>query len=79
MAVKFLSRRRDSSIKEKEKARLLKNKSQLEQMLTRGKAALDNKDFLERAPKEEVESRRQTLLQTQKKLEWLQRNLEGLS
>ncbi len=31
--------------KEKEKARLLKNKGQLEQMLSRGKAALDNKDF----------------------------------
>jgi valyl-tRNA synthetase len=65
--------------KEKEKARLLKNRGQLEQMLARGKAALDNQDFIHRAPKEEVESRRQTLLQTQKKLEWLQRNLEGLS
>ena len=65
--------------KEKEKARLLKNKGQLEQMLARGKMALENKDFLERAPKEEVESRQETLLQTQKKLEWLQRNLEGLS
>jgi valyl-tRNA synthetase len=65
--------------KEKEKARLLKNKSQLEQMLMRGKAALDNKDFIERAPKEEVENRRQTMLETQKKIEWLNRNLEGLS
>jgi len=65
--------------KEKEKARLLKNKANLEQMLARGKASLENKDFIERAPREEVESRRETLLQTQKKLEWLQRNLEGLS
>jgi valyl-tRNA synthetase len=65
--------------KEKEKARLLKNKGQLQQMFARGKAALDNQDFIQRAPKEEVESRRQTLLQTQKKLEWLERNLEGLS
>ena len=65
--------------KEKEKARLLKNKGQLEQMLLRGKASLENKDFLARAPKEEVESRRQTLQETQKKLEWLDRNLEGLS
>ncbi len=65
--------------KEKEKARLIKNRQQLEQMLRRGKAALENKDFLERAPKEEVDNRRQTLLQTQKKIEWLNRNLEGLS
>ena len=65
--------------KEKEKARLLKNKGQLEQMLARGKASLENKDFLTRAPKEEVESRRQTMLETQKKIEWLDRNLEGLS
>jgi valyl-tRNA synthetase len=65
--------------KEKEKARLLKNKGQLEQMLVRGKASLENKDFLARAPREEVESRRQTLQETQKKLEWLDRNLEGLS
>jgi valyl-tRNA synthetase len=65
--------------KEKEKARLIKNKSQLEQMLARGKASLENKDFIERAPKEEVESRRQTLIQTQKKIEWLNKNLEGLS
>jgi valyl-tRNA synthetase len=65
--------------KEKEKARLLKNKGQLEQMLTRGKAALENQDFILRAPPEEVESRRQTLSQTQKKLEWIGRNLEGLS
>ena len=65
--------------KEKEKVRLLKNKGQLEHILARGKTALENKEFLERAPKEEVESRRLTLIQTQKKLEWLQRNLEGLS
>ncbi len=65
--------------KEKEKARLLKNKGQLEQMLLRGKASLENKDFLARAPREEVESRRQTLKETQKKIEWLDRNLEGLS
>ena len=48
-------------------------------MLARGKAALDTQDFIRRAPKEEVDSRRQTLLQTQKKLEWLERNLEGLA
>jgi valyl-tRNA synthetase len=65
--------------KEKEKARLKKNLTQLEQMLTRGQASLENKDFLERAPQEEVESRRETLRQTQKKIEWLNRNLEGLS
>jgi valyl-tRNA synthetase len=65
--------------KDKEKARLLKNRQQLEQMLQRGKTALENKDFLQRAPKEEVENRRQTLFQTQKKIEWLNRNLEGLS
>ncbi len=65
--------------KDKEKARLLKNKSQLEQMLARGRAALENKDFLERAPKEEVESRRATLQETEQKLRWLDRNLEGLS
>ena len=52
---------------------------QLEQMLARGKMGLENKDFLERAPKEEVENRRQTMLETQKKIEWLNRNLEGLS
>ena len=65
--------------KEKEKARLLKNRGHLEQMLSRGKAALENKDFLERAPREEIENRRETLHETQKKLEWLNRNLEGLS
>jgi valyl-tRNA synthetase len=65
--------------KEKEKARLQKNLTQLEQMLQRGQSALDNKDFLERAPKDEVENRRQTLLQTRQKIEWLHRNLEGLS
>jgi valyl-tRNA synthetase len=65
--------------KEKEKARLMKNLTQLEQLLQRGQAALDNKDFLERAPKEEVENRRETISQTKKKIEWLNRNLEGLS
>ncbi|MFA5976015.1 MAG: valine--tRNA ligase [Elusimicrobiota bacterium] len=65
--------------KEKEKARLQKNKAQLEQMLARGRASLENKDFLERAPKEEVESRRVTLRETEKKLLSLDRNLEGLA
>ena len=65
--------------REKEKARLLKNKAQLEQMLARGKMSLENKDFLARAPREDVDSRRQTLQETQKKIEWLNRNLEGLS
>jgi valyl-tRNA synthetase len=65
--------------KEKEKARLKKNLLQLEQMLQRGQAALDNQDFIQKAPKEEVESRRQTLRQTRQKIEWLNRNLEGLS
>lgn len=65
--------------KEKEKARLNKNLTQLQQMLERGQAALNNKDFLERAPKEEVESRRETLQQTRQKIEWLNKNLEGLS
>jgi len=65
--------------KEKEKSRLQKNLSQLQQMLERGQAALDNKDFLERAPREEVENRRETLQQTRKKIEWLNKNLEGLS
>jgi valyl-tRNA synthetase len=64
---------------EKEKARLLKNKGQLEQMLSRGKIALENPDFLKRAPQEEVENRKQTLVQIEKKLQSLQRNLEGLS
>jgi valyl-tRNA synthetase len=65
--------------KEKEKVRLLKNKGQLEQMLSRGKIALENPDFLKRAPQEEVANRRQTLAQIEKKLQSLQRNLEGLS
>jgi len=65
--------------KEKERVRLRKNLAQLEQMLARGQASLENKDFLERAPKEEVESRRETLHQTRKKIEWLNKNLEGLS
>jgi valyl-tRNA synthetase len=65
--------------KEKEKTRLRKNLTQLEQMLQRGQAALDNKDFLERAPQEEVQNRRETLQQTRKKIEWLNKNLEGLS
>jgi len=65
--------------KEKEKARLLKNRGQLEQMLSRGKIALENPDFLKRAPQEEVENRKQTLVQIEKKLQSLQRNLEGLS
>jgi len=65
--------------KEKEKARLIKNKGQLEQMMSRGKIALENPDFLKRAPQEEVENRKQTLVQIQKKLQSLQRNLEGLS
>jgi valyl-tRNA synthetase len=65
--------------KDKEKARLLKNKGQLEQMLSRGKIALENPDFIRRAPQEEVENRKQTLVQIQKKLQSLQRNLEGLS
>lgn len=65
--------------KEKEKARLRKNKSQLEQILARGRASLENKDFIERAPREEVENRRATLLETERKIRWLDRNLEGLS
>jgi valyl-tRNA synthetase len=65
--------------KEKEKARLKKNLTQLQQMLERGRASLDNKEFLERAPKEEVENRRATLQQTQQKIKWLNKNLEGLS
>jgi valyl-tRNA synthetase len=65
--------------KEKEKTRLKKNLTQLQQMLERGQATLDNKDFIERAPKEEVENRRQTLSQTRQKIEWLNKNLEGLS
>lgn len=65
--------------KDKEKARLLKNQGALEQMLSRGKIALENPDFLKHAPPEEVENRKQTLVQIQKKLQSLQRNLEGLS
>jgi valyl-tRNA synthetase len=65
--------------KEKEKARLTKNLAQLEQMLARGKVMLENKDFVERAPKEEVESKRTTLLETERKIASLKRNLEGLS
>ena len=36
-------------------------------MLSRGKIALENPDFLKRAPQEEVENRRQTLVQIAKK------------
>jgi valyl-tRNA synthetase len=65
--------------KEKERARLNKNLGQLQQMLDRGQIRLDNKDFLEKAPKEEVDNLRQTLQQTRKKIESLNKNLEGLS
>lgn len=65
--------------KEKEKTRLQKNRAQLEQMIARGKAQLENQDFMTHAPREEIESRQATLAQSTKKLEWLDRNLEGLS
>ena len=48
-------------------------------MIARGKAQLENQDFMTHAPKEEIESRQATLAQSTKKLEWLDRNLEGLS
>ena len=57
----------------------MKNIAQLEQMLERGQATLNNKDFVERAPQEEVERLRENLDQTRKKIEWLKKNLEGLS
>ena len=65
--------------KEKEKARLTKNLAQLQQMMERGQIRLDNKDFLERAPKEEIENLRETLQQTRQKIAWLNKNLEGQS
>lgn len=65
--------------KEKEKVRLLKQLEQLKQKLARGQATLNNPDFVARAPQEQVEEHRKTLLELQKKIEWLNRNLEGLS
>ncbi len=65
--------------KVKERIRLERNRAQLEQLLTKGRAMLENRDFIERAPKEEVDNRRATLRETQQKLDWLARNLEGLS
>jgi valyl-tRNA synthetase len=63
----------------KEKARLEKNRQQLMEMIARGKVALENKNFIERAPKEEVENRRETLRVLEQKIRWIDRNLEGLS
>jgi len=65
--------------KEKEKSRLLKNRQQLASLAERGRVALENQNFIERAPKEEVESRRETLRQTEQKIQRIDRNLEGLS
>jgi valyl-tRNA synthetase len=65
--------------KEKEKARLNKVLSQLQQSLSRGEGTLNNKDFVEKAPKEEVQRLRESLDLLRKKIEWIKRNLEGLS
>lgn len=65
--------------KEKEKARLSKNLAQLEQQVNRGKTRLENKDFVEKAPAEEVENLRQTIADFERKIASLKRNLEGLS
>jgi valyl-tRNA synthetase len=65
--------------KEKEKARLQKSQAQLEPMAARARTMLANKDFMTHAPKEEVERIQENLAQTEKKIQWLGRNLEGLS
>lgn len=65
--------------KDKERQRLVKNRAQLEEMVARGRAMLEKADFLARAPKEEVENKREFIAQTEKKMEWIDRNLEALS
>jgi len=65
--------------KDKERQRLLKNRTQLEELAARGRAMLEKGDFLTRAPKEEVESRKEFLVQTEKKIDWINQNLEALS
>ena len=77
---KSISRQKDSVDKEKEKVTSLEEtKDSWSRCCHVGKIALENPDFLKRAPQEEVENRKQTLVQIQKKLQSLQRNLEGLS
>jgi valyl-tRNA synthetase len=64
--------------KEKERLRLAKNLSQLEQQILRGQAQLENPDFVERAPQEEVQNLRRRIAELQAQAESLRRNLEGL-
>jgi valyl-tRNA synthetase len=63
----------------KEAARLTKKLTQLKAAEHRGQVVLQNPDFLARAPQEEIESRKTTLAEIRKQIEWIERNLEGLS
>ena len=54
--------------KEKEKARLTKELQKLEVSKNRGQATLDNKDFVQRAPAQEVERIRAMIAETQQKI-----------
>jgi valyl-tRNA synthetase len=65
--------------KEKERLRLTKNSLQIQQQIERGERQLSNQDFLERAPKEEVQNLRQNVEGLRAQAESLRRNLEGLS
>ncbi len=65
--------------KEKERQRLMKNRSQLMDMAARGRATLENQDFISRAPKDQVENQRAQVEQTEAKIQWINRNLEALS
>jgi len=65
--------------KDKELARLKKNRTQLEQSVSRGQAQLDNAGFVARAPQEEVERLKQLVAQNRDKIQRIDRNLEGLN
>ncbi len=65
--------------KEKERARLKKNYAQLEQTTARAEQILKDENFLSHAPKEEIDRIRETLRQGRQKMEWIQKNLQGLS
>jgi len=65
--------------KDKERVRLQKSRTQLEQSITRGQTQLDNAGFIARAPGEEIERLRQLVDQNRQKITRIDRNLEGLA
>jgi valyl-tRNA synthetase len=64
---------------QKQRARLQRDLAAAENMLKRGQSQLSNQNFVQRAPKEEVNRLTAQINQLRKKISLLERNLEGLS